>query len=959
MSSTLRTTSALSKSLALALSEILYERCFYVFHAATPSVEQLLKKLVQNAAIQTSSFEFLKEFESLAKHVAVVTPKMNGSEIHGEFTSHSRSLTSYANQESSSSPISNEFSFKLWFKVVVRNNDDDDESAKLPSVARPHRTRPHRNGRITVEETSEGANDSQKSVTIYENGRKKMQVWCKCVWKKRTRLSQVARTRPMRLQLLYSLTHSLIERHARQHEEIPTRAKLERDLNRTLNTLDMLEPNHKSRVKEETNAYSGFQKRVEVFPIQPIGYVRGSLRNMHPRAFFFISLYSGVGVTARGLTDAGGFAILFAEKNPHRMAILKRNHPTLEPWQFVQNVEDITQNLVDRVAEKYGRIDVVEAGVRCDDVSNRNPNRGTKPLETVMKPFQPPLEVLKMAERANEKQYSKTTATTTTTRKRKREESEARAPVVLIIENVLGFLGRWTKENKEPAYAIALFIMLAKDNMSFTIRTLNAHDSGLDHSKERVFLVASCCSRRVEEKNGGRRNSWFGPKREYLSFTEQILCLSKPHTCAGECKHCALSSRGCSCFECENKSRLKREKQRAGASLETRRFALFDASAFDAVITDGTTTLCGLTQTNASRLIIIDRTGELRPRFLRTRDLCVLCGVSRNHFFGSDETSDSEEREEEEETQEEEEEEEERRTANMSALGESPTASLPRFLGNSIVKATKAALLTSPVAADGVFLDEAKRAKWAKKLIEGKITFQWEYGVSFDGFNESNNSSSSSNNNSNEDAEVDTARAISLLLRGLKRTKEKLSTPMTARFSGAFTAQQNMFEKSKLFVSEEQLRGIREHLNAHRNAEKVLRIDARQRRALGITNKESFVQLTRIVRKALERKKKKNHPQLVFMERERGEEVSSFATPLVRINRTMYELGFDIVKSTCDDFATNAKRKDAGEECAKNQTYLDENENNNSDELKSRREMHQQVAVLRKIMTTSLKRAKR
>ena len=109
MSSTLRTTSALSKSLALALSEILYERCFYVFHAATPSVEQLLKKLVQNAAIQTSSFEFLKEFEALAKHFAVVTPKMNGSEIHGNFASHSRSLTSYENQESSSSPISNKF----------------------------------------------------------------------------------------------------------------------------------------------------------------------------------------------------------------------------------------------------------------------------------------------------------------------------------------------------------------------------------------------------------------------------------------------------------------------------------------------------------------------------------------------------------------------------------------------------------------------------------------------------------------------------------------------------------------------------------------------------------------------------------------------------------------------------------------------------------------------------------
>jgi len=318
MSSTLRTTSALSKSLALALSEILYERCFYVFHVATPSVEQLLKKLVQNAGIQTSSFEFLKEFEALAKHFAVVTPKMNGSEIHGKFASHSRSLTSYENQESSSSPISNKFSFKLWFKIV-RNNDD--ESA-IPSAA----ARPHRNGRITVEETSEGANDNQKSVTVYENGRKKMQVWCKCVWKKRTRLSQVANATPMSLQLLYSLTHSLIERHARQHEEIPTRAKLERDLNRTLNTLDMLEPNHKSRVKEETNAYSGFQKRVEVFSIQPIGYVRGSLRNMHPRAFFFISLYSGVGVTARGLTDAGGFAILFAEKNPHRMAILKRNH---------------------------------------------------------------------------------------------------------------------------------------------------------------------------------------------------------------------------------------------------------------------------------------------------------------------------------------------------------------------------------------------------------------------------------------------------------------------------------------------------------------------------------------------------------------------------------------------------------------------------------------------------------
>ena len=52
---------------------------------------------------------------------------------------------------------------------------------------------------------------------------------------------------------------------------------------------------------------------------------------------------------------------------------------------------------------------------------------------------------------------------------------------------------------------LALFIMLVENNMSFAIRTLNAHDSGLDHSKERVFLVVSCCSRRFQEKSGGNQ----------------------------------------------------------------------------------------------------------------------------------------------------------------------------------------------------------------------------------------------------------------------------------------------------------------------------------------------------------------------------------------------------------------------------------------------------------------------
>ena len=40
--------------------------------------------------------------------------------------------------------------------------------------------------------------------------------------------------------------------------------------------------------------------------------------------------------------------------------------------------------------------------------------------------------------------------------------------------------------------------------------------------------------------------------------------------------------------------------------------------------------------------MLLDRTRNEAPQYLCERDLCELCGVSRNHFGGNDEDSDEE-----------------------------------------------------------------------------------------------------------------------------------------------------------------------------------------------------------------------------------------------------------------------------------------------------------------------------
>ena len=125
--------------------------------------------------------------------------------------------------------------------------------------------------------------------------------------------------------------------------------------------------------------------KVEIFPPAPIKFIRGSLKKMQTNfhTFTFISLFSGCGVSARGLSDAGGLCVLFAEKDSYRREILRKNNPHLEAWQFVEKVEDINQDLIDRVVAKYKHVDLIEGGVRCDDVSSKNFKRGEKSFEEV------------------------------------------------------------------------------------------------------------------------------------------------------------------------------------------------------------------------------------------------------------------------------------------------------------------------------------------------------------------------------------------------------------------------------------------------------------------------------------------------------------------------------------------------------------------------------------------------
>lgn len=97
-------------------------------------------------------------------------------------------------------------------------------------------------------------------------------------------------------------------------------------------------PCDSARVTAITSLAFHAASKVEIFPPAPIKFIRGSLKKMQTNfhTFTFISLFSGCGVSARGLSDAGGLCVLFAEKDSYRRKILRKNNPHLESWQFVE-----------------------------------------------------------------------------------------------------------------------------------------------------------------------------------------------------------------------------------------------------------------------------------------------------------------------------------------------------------------------------------------------------------------------------------------------------------------------------------------------------------------------------------------------------------------------------------------------------------------------------------------------
>jgi len=839
-----KTRNALKQSLEISLARV-HEACFY-FYAMGASEEGenqlkvLLRNVIEQASVDTSCWLFLAQFQVLNSDTARVI-HLSDSEIEVEYLA-------MANDAKA-----NHTCFRLHFCV------------KLASV-----------------------------------GDIKMTTEVEVDWKPSDEVASIARGLSPSSRLIYQIASGLLKKKRKTTLLAPK--TFQYSVETVMEKLNMAPCDSKTVTMMTSLAFHAASK-VEIFPPAPIKFIRGSLKKMQTNfhTFTFISLFSGCGVSARGLSDAGGLCVLFAEKDSYRREILRKNNPHLEAWQFVEKVEDIDQDLIDRVVAKYKHVDLIEGGVRCDDVSSKNFKRGEKSLEEVARPFLFVGQIETMVERAHMKAYEEIMKKTR--KSRLQASNPIPTPCVVLIENVTGLAKR---VNNSVGYICFLFQMCVRLKMSFAVRTLNAHDAGLDHTRERLFFVAT------RERRKG----------EGLKICEQILNFQPTNDCKGECLYNSSLTRGARCFECENRSRAKREEQETAeeTARNSSNWSLFDSHMFLSVNTQGSTTLFGLTQTNASGFMLLDRTRVSPPQYLCSRDLCKLCGVSRNHFAGNDEDSDEECDVDDDDSA---------RGKNMAALGESPTANPLRFLGTTFVRSKRSKDRPETT------LSQPDRA-WANKLLDGKTTMQlkYEYGVGFD----------ISDVDIDIDASIDDVSIDKILRNHLRRTKEVLTTPMIARCAGKPKGKRMKFcSKSTLRVSEKELSNIRDRAMKPANAGNYFKIEYPDRRALGLEMADDVTQLTRLIEKK-KREGKVRWLQILFDE-SNGEEF--FAEPFLRLtSMTVFQLGRCISRVTKQRIADLPVPKNCEETFERNERICEERLEWNSDDFWK----HQQAVHFQKLL---------
>jgi site-specific DNA-cytosine methylase len=642
-------------------------------------------------------------------------------------------------------------------------------------------------------------------------------------------------------------------------------------------------------IKMENLAMHTDSMKMKLYPGRPIGCIRDeTFQNWSfqvGKPFYFISLFSGAGIAVEGLRSAGGFPVLICEKDSRRMEQLKLNNLDLEPWQFIEDVFTIDQTLIDRVVNKYFHVDLIDASPECKPHSPKNVNRANVPTEIVFAPIEKIFEIEKYVVLAQKNRLNRLP------RHLKVKEMKANRSTLVMIENVPGILQQRTVDDGERkiAHIVEVMRMCVRQSMGFGIRTLHAEDAGLDASKTRVFLLAT-------------RNRHFD--------IEECLNFHTRTECKGECRYVYGSCQS-KCYRCLNRSRLKSEKtvdvmdNNLDSNLDSQRFTCQNLQNFNSVHLDGTTLTNGITATNSTRIIVVDKTGALPVRWLGLKDLSRLFGVDSQFFTrapptfsmgnNTDEVSNGafvDASNDDFDAQ---------AKRFMKMIGDSATAPLLRFLGSRIKRSLNIQnQTTSRISRRVEFLDETSRQDWVNKLLSAKDAYPSDYGVSlsasvYDDFDE-----------------IDDVDAI--LTRGLKRTKDKLSVPLFA-ISETTPSQRSSLKTSNHVVPEEVLSKYREKLRREIDAGLLLKIDFNTRRSLGFSNDDAFKALLFLVKKAPKKAR-------VLFHQPTPE--SLYSIPFVRINGTNYELGDAICRSSVDALMDDEKTTSSSSEFKRLKEYLKE-----------------------------------
>ncbi|CAL6383806.1 unnamed protein product [Bathycoccus prasinos] len=625
-------------------------------------------------------------------------------------------------------------------------------------------------------------------------------------------------------------------------------------------------------IKMENLAMHTDSMKMKLYPGRPIGCIRDeTFQNWSfqvGKPFYFISLFSGAGIAVEGLRSAGGFPVLICEKDSRRMEQLKRNNLDLEPWQFIEDVFTIDQTLIDRVVSKYFHVDLIDASPECKPHSPKNMNRANVPTEIVFAPIEKIFEIEKYVVLAQKKRLNRLP------RHLKVKEMKANRSTLVMIENVPGILQQRTVDDGERkiAHIVEVMRVCVRQSMGFGIRTLHAEDAGLDASKTRVFLLAT-------------RNRHFD--------IEECLNFHTRTECKGECRYVYGSCQS-KCYRCLNRSRLKSEKtvdvmdNNLDSNLDSQRFTCQNLQNFNSVHLDGTTLTNGITATNSTRIIVVDKTGALPVRWLGLKDLSRLFGVDSQFFTRAPPTLPTKKRarfsmsnntdevlngafvdasNDDFDTQ---------AKRFMKMIGDSATAPLLRFLGGRIKRSLNIQNhTTSRISRRVEFLDETSRQDWVNNLLSAKDAYPSDYGVS---------------------------------------TKDKLSVPLFA-ISETTPSQRSSLKTSNHVVPEEVLSKYREKLRREIDAGLLLKIDFSTRRSLGFSNDDAFKALLFLVKKAPKKAR-------VLFHQPTAE--SLYSIPFVRINGTNYELGDAICRSSVDALMDDEKTTSSSSEFKRLKEYLKE-----------------------------------